>query len=131
MIISRGAAKFEFIIRFYEFRNPLGLQCDKCESGGLPACCDDVQRNETCINMEPYSCDTGFNFLLRPYGASVGTVPNVGFTFTLRNIDNSGTFTEGPHGLLGYPNPFTYTSSMPWPVSVTTCLLFILTCFQR
>ena len=36
MQVSLSKADFDFTVRFYEFRNPLGLQCDECgTSGGL------------------------------------------------------------------------------------------------
>ena len=110
-------ANYVFTVRFYEFRNPLGLQCVECGSGGPPACCDDVQRNESCTNVAPLTCDTRFWFLLRPFGAPVETTPNTGFPhFTPSNGGNSDTFNEGPRGLLGLPNPFTITSTSKWMV---------------
>ncbi len=42
MQASISETNYEFTIHFYEFRNPLGLQCGECESGGPTACCDDV-----------------------------------------------------------------------------------------
>ena len=112
-------ASYNFTVRFYEFRNPLGLQCGECgTSGGPPACCDDVQRRENCNMTRPFTCDTRFRFLLRPFGSSVNTAPNTGFPhFTPSNGDNSETFNERPNGLFGLPNPFTFNSIMAWPVS--------------
>ena len=111
-------AKYEFTIRFYEFRNPFGLQCGACESGGPPACCDDLQRTESCNNVAPHTCDTRFRFLLRPFGASVGTAPSGGFPyFTPSNGGNSDTFMEAPGGFLALPNPFTISSTREWTVS--------------
>ena len=113
---------YQFIIRFYEFHNPLGLQCGECESGGPPACCDDVSRTENCINEEqevgPRRCDTRFRFLLRPFGASVETAPSGGFPhFTPSNGGNSDTFNQGRGGFLGFPNPFIINSTSEWTVS--------------
>ena len=110
-------ADYEFTVRFYEFRNPLGLQCGECEIGGPPACCDDVNRTENCINEAqadgPRRCDTRFRFLLRSFGASVETAPATGGFphFTPSNGGNSETFNQAPGGFLGRPNPFTITSS--------------------
>ena len=109
---------YEFTIHFYEFRNPLGLQCGECDSGGPPACCDDVNRTENCTNNAPYTCDTRFRFMLRPFGASVKTAPSGGFPHhTPSNGGNSETFNEGPGGFVGSPNPFTITSTSEWTVS--------------
>ena len=72
--VSVSGANYVFAVRFYEFRNPLGLQCGVCGSGGPPACCDDVQRNENCTNVPPLTCDTRFRFLLRPFGAPLETI---------------------------------------------------------
>ena len=113
---------YEFTIRFYEFRNPLGLQCDKCGSGGPPACCDDVDRTENCINEDqsvgPRRCDTRFRFLLRPFGASVETAPSTRFPhFTPSNAGNSMTFDEAPGGFLVLPNPFIINETREWTVS--------------
>ena len=103
MQISISEAKYEFTVHFYEFQNPLGLQCGECESGGPPACCDDVNRTENCINEDngPLRCDTRFRFTLRPFEASAETAPDTGFPhYNNRNFKpNSITFTEGPNGL--------------------------------
>ena len=116
--MSISEANYNFTIRFYEFRNPLGLQCGGCESGGPPVCCDDVQRNESCTNVPPFTCDTRIRFILRPFGALVETAPNSGFPyFTPSNGGNSLIFNEGPRGLHGLPNPFTITSTDLWTVS--------------
>ena len=116
--MSVSEAKFNFAIRFYEFRNPLGLQCGECGSGGPPACCDDVQHNENCNMTRPFTCDTRFRFLLRPFGAPVETAPNKDFPyFTPSNGGNSDTFNEGPGGLFGLPNPFIITNTSEWMVS--------------
>ena len=116
--VSVSEAKYEFSIRFYEFHNPLGLQCGDCESGGPPACCDDTSRTESCVNVAPYTCDIRFRFLLRPFGASVDAAPTGKFThFTPTNGGNSHTFSEGPGGFLALSNPFTITSTMKWTVS--------------
>ena len=118
MQVYTSEANYEFIVRFYEFRNPLGLQCGACESGGLPACCDDVQRNESCNMTKPFTCDTRFRFLLRMYREPVETAPSEGFPrFTPSHGGNSETFNEGPGGLVGLPNPFTINSAMEWTVS--------------
>ena len=109
---------YNFTIRFYEFRNPLGLQCGACESGGPPACCDDVERIENCTNVRPFTCDTRFRFLLRPFGASVETAPTGDFPYFIRsNGGNSDTFNEGPGGFLALPNPFTINNTSEWTVS--------------
>ena len=113
---------YNFTVRFYEFRNPLGLQCGECESGGPPACCDDVERIENCINEDqnrgPRRCDTRFRFLLRPFGASLKTAPDTGFPhFTPSNGGNSDTFIVGPGGFLALANPFTINSTKEWTVS--------------
>ena len=116
--VSVSEANYVFTVRFYEFRNPLGLQCGECESGGPPACCDDVQRNENCNMTKPLTCDTRFRFLLRPFGAPVETAPNRGFPhFTPSNGDNTDTFNEGPGGFLALPNPFIINSTSKWMVS--------------
>ena len=121
--VSVGEAKYEFSIRFYEFHNPLGLQCGDCESGGPPACCDDVQRQENCINEDevigPRRCDTRFRFMLRSFGASVETAPTGGFPhFTPSNGGNSHIFNEGPGGFLALANPFAINSTKEWTVSI-------------
>ena len=118
--MSVSEASYEFTVRFYEFRNPLGLQCGECGSGGPPACCDDVGRKENCINevIGPLRCDTRFRFMLRPFGSSVETAPTGGFPyFTPSNGGNSDTFNEGPGGFLALPNPFTITRPSEWNVS--------------
>ena len=116
MQVSISEAKYEFTIRFYEFRNPLGLQCGQCENGGPPACCDDVERTENCANE---ACDTRFRFILRPFGASVETAPRGRFPyFTPTNGGNSITYNEGPGGFLVLPNPFTITDTTEWTVSL-------------
>ena len=118
--VSLSEADYSFTIHFFEFRNPLGLQCGECGNGGPPACCDDVQRLENCNMTRPFACDTRFRFLLRPFGAPVETVPNTGFPyFTPSNgFVNSLTFNEGPSGLLALPNPFTITRTETWTVSL-------------
>ena len=116
--VSVSEANYVFTVHFYEFRNPLGLQCGDCQSGGPPACCDDVQRKENCTNVAPYTCDTRFRFILRPFGASVETAPSGGFPyFTPSNDGNSETFNEGPGGFLALANPFTINSAKEWTVS--------------
>ena len=117
--MSVNEASYKFTVRFYEFRNPFGLQCGECKSGGSPACCDDVQRNENCINVRPLTCDTRFRFILRPFGASVETAPTEGFPhFTPSHAGNSDMFNEGPGGFLALPNPFIITdSTSEWTVS--------------
>ena len=118
MQVSTSEAKYEFTVRFYEFRNPLGLQCGACESSGPPACCDDVQQNESCISIAPLTCDTRFSFMLRPFGESVETAPDKGFPhFTPSHGGNSETFNEGPGGFLALPNPFNINSTSEWTVS--------------
>ena len=125
MQVSVSEANYEFTIHFYEFRNPLGIQCGECGNGGQPACCDDVQRTENCVNDGPLRCDTRFRFLLRPYGASVETARSGGFLyFTPSNDGNSDTFNVGPGGFLALPNPFTITSAMEWTVSLNHRHLF-------
>jgi hypothetical protein len=132
--VSISEANFEFTVRFYayEFHNPLGLQCGECGNGGPPACCDDVQRTENCTNVAPHTCDTRFNFLLRPFGASVETAPTGGFPhFTFSNGGNSETFNEGPGAFLALPNPFTITSTSEWTVSLmytTPCMIRCMMC---
>ena len=112
-------ASYNFTIRFYEFRNPLGLQCDECGSGGLSACCDDVQRRENCNSRAPFTCDTRFRFLLRPFGSPVETAPNMTFPhFTPSNVGNSATFSEASGGFIALQNPFTISETTPWPVSM-------------
>ena len=118
MQVSTSEANYEFTVRFYEFRNPLGLQCSACGSGGPPACCDDVQRNESCIAVAPYTCDTRIRFLLRSFRSPVETAPNKGYQyFTPSNGGNSEEFKVGPGGLLGLSNPFTFTRTEVWTVS--------------
>ena len=116
--MSVSEADYNFTVHFYEFRNPLGLQCGGCESGGAPVCCDDVEQNENCNMTRPFTCDTRIRFLLRPFGAPVETAPNSGYDyFTTSNGGNSDAFSVGPRGLLGIPNPFTITSTDVWTVS--------------
>ena len=116
--MSTSEANYNFTIRFYEFRNPLGLQCGKCKSGGPPACCDDVQRNERCIMTRPFTCDTRFRFLLRQFGAPVETAPRGVFPhFTPSNGSNSDEFNEGPGAFFSLPNPFIISSISGWKVS--------------
>ena len=118
MQVSTSEANYEFIVRFYEFRNPLGLQCGECGSGGPPVCCDDVQQNESCNMTVPFTCDTRFRFMLRSFGESVEAAPDKGFPhFTPSHGGNSETFNEGPGGLVGLPNPFTITNTSEWTVS--------------
>ena len=127
--VSISEADYNFTVRFYEFRNPFGLQCGDCESGGPPACCDDVQRNENCIIEDavvgPRRCDTRFRFILRPFGASVETAPTRGFPhYTPSNGGNSNTFSVGPGHFLVLSNPFTITSTSEWTVSLMfTCTI--------
>ena len=105
-------AGYEFSIRFYEFRNPLGLQCGACGSGGQPACCDNIRRTENCLNEPPLSCNTTFRFLLRPFEEPVETVPTGGFHSTPLSGVNSETFDEGRE------NPVTITNTSAWTVSL-------------
>ena len=119
--VSISEADYEFTVHFYEFRNPLGLQCGECGSGGPPACCDDVNRTENCINEAdgPLRCDTRFRFTLRPFGASVETAPDSHFPhYNDGNfLPNSITFTEGSNGFRNLPNPYTITNATEWTVS--------------
>ena len=111
-------ANFQFIIVFYEFQNSLGLQCSLCSAGGRPSCCDDVERFENCTNIRPYTCDTKFRLMLRPYGSPIETAPLHGFPYYTRsNTGNSYHFPIGPHGFLTLPNPFNITDIGPWTVS--------------
>ena len=67
----------------------------------------------------PFTCDTRFRFMLRPFGAPVETAPSGGFPyFTRSNGGNSDTFNEGPGGFLAIPNPFTITNTTEWTVSL-------------
>ena len=121
MLQTSVEADYTFTVRFYEFRNPLGLQCGECGSDGPPACCDDVQRRENCTNVRPLTCDTRFRFMLRQFGASVETAPNTGFPyFTPGSTDNSHTFTEGLMAFLVLSNPFVITRMGKWIVSILT-----------
>ena len=118
--VSISEPKYEFIIHFHEFRNPLGLQCGECGNDRPPACCDEeINANATnCRNDAPLNCDTRFRFVLRAFGASVETAPTRDFPhFTPSNGGNSETFNEGPGGFLALPNPFTITSASEWTVS--------------
>ena len=125
--MSIGLADYELTVHFHEFRNPLGLQCDACGSGGLPACCDDVQRQTNCINSPPLTCDTRFRFILRQFGDSVATAPTTGFPyFTLSNGGNNEIFGDGPGGFLGIPNPFTINRTDPWMVNLTKMTTIML-----
>ena len=115
--VSITEANYDFIVRFYEFRNPLGLQCSECESGGSPTCCDDTQPNsEVCTNLQP--CVTSFVFLLRPFEESAETIVFSLFTPSKFNGGNSEIFNEGPGGFLALPNPFTITNTSEWTVSL-------------
>ena len=120
--VSITEASYDFIVRFYEFRNPLGLKCEVCEVGGLPSCCDDAKQNsEDCADSRP--CITEFVFLLRRFG-SVNVDRTVVFPhFTPGNGGNSATFNEGPSGFFALSNPFTITNRSEWTVRV---LIFIL-----
>ena len=114
MQVSIAEATYDFIVRFYEFRNPLGLQCSECESGGPPTCCDDAQPNsEVCTNLQP--CVTIFGFLLRPFRELVETI--IFSLFTPSTGGNNARFNEGPGGFLALPNPFTITNTSEWTVS--------------
>ena len=131
--VSLSEADFNFTIRFFEFRNPLGLQCGECGNGGPPACCDDTQRLENCNTTRPFNCDTRFRFLLRPFGEPVETAPNTGFPFFTPS-NALGTiiiFNQGPSGLLALPNPFTITRTETWTVSsyIIPSSFFKLTCY--
>ena len=117
--MSATEARYELTVRFYEFRNPRGLQCGDCGSSGPPACCDDVERIENCTNVAPYTCDTRIRFLLRPFGSPVNTAPNTGYRhFTPSNGGNSKVFDEGPGGLFGLMNPFIFNRTDTWTVSI-------------
>ena len=117
--MSTSEANYEFTIHFYEFRNPLGLQCGECESHGPPACCDDVQRTENCTNVAPLTCDTRFRFLLRPFETQEMPALTMKFShFTPSNGGNSDAFNVGRGGFLSLPNPFIISSTMKWTVSV-------------
>ena len=116
--MSVSEARYEFTVRFYEFRNPLGLQCGDCESGGPPVCCDDIQQKENCNMTKPFTCDMRFRFLLRTFQASVDTAPSGGFPyFTPSNGGNSEVFNIGDGGFLALANPFTINSTSEWTVS--------------
>ena len=123
--VSISEADYEFTVRFYEFRNPLGLQCGECGSGGPPTCCDNVNQTESCVNVAPYTCDTRFHFLLRSFGAPVETAPSGRFPhFTPSNGGNSVTFLVGAGGFLALPNPFTIASTSEWTVRLMfTCTI--------
>ena len=111
-------ANYDFTVRFYEFRNPLGLQCSQCLTGGQPACCDDSENNVLCI-LNP-ACETRFRFMLRPYEAPVDTAPtrDGDFPYITPATDSDGRieFEIGPRAFLGLPNPFTLTSTDGWNV---------------
>ena len=124
--MSVSEANYNFTIHFYEFRNPLGLQCGGCESGGPPVCCDEEGNGSVnCRNDAPYNCDTRIRFLLRPFGAPVETPPTSYPYFTPSNGGNSKVFNEGPGGLLGLANPFTITSMDGWTVSCHSIFLHV------
>ena len=128
--VSISEANYNFTVRFYEFRNPLGLQCGECGSGGPPACCDDVERTENCTSEDkaigPRRCDTRFRFILRSFGASVETVPTGVFPyFTPSNGGNSDRFHVGAGGFLARSNPFIITSTREWTVSL--CIIMHIT----
>lgn len=116
--IALVQADFEFSARFYEYENPLGLQCSQCRDGGSPACCDHGQRFNNCISTPPYTCDTRFRLMLRPYGSLIETAPLGGFRyFTPSSSTNRHVFSVGPGGFLALPNPFTIAQTGPWAVS--------------
>ena len=128
-LICNCYGNYNFTIHFYEFNNPLGLQCAECGSGGPPACCDDVQRYENCSLSKPFTCDTRFRFMLRPFGEPVETALNTGYPyFTPSSGSNSEIFNEGPRGLLALPNPFTITSNEAW--SVSSSVYYIICVFH-
>ena len=110
-------ANYDFTVRFYEFRNPSGLQCSQCLTGGQPACCDNPERNVLCsLNR----CETGFRFMLRPYEAPVDTAPTRDADFPYITPATGGSsrieFEAGSRAFLGLPNPFTLTSADRWNV---------------
>lgn len=111
-------ADFQFFIAFFEFQNSLGLQCSLCSAGGHPSCCDDIKRFENCTNIRPYTCDTKFRLMLRPYGSTIETAPQHGFPYYTRSSGgNSLNFPIGPRGFLTQPNPLNITNIGPWTVS--------------
>lgn len=117
-LLQQVHANFQFIVVFYEFHNSLGLQCSHCSVGGRPSCCDDIERFENCTNVKPYTCDTKFRLMLRPYGSPIKTAPLHGFPYyTPSNAANSYYFPIGPGGFLALPNPFNTTHIGPWTVS--------------
>ena len=126
--VSISEAEYEFTVHFYEFRNPLGLQCDECDSGGPPACCDEGSNATNCRNNAPFNCDTRFRFVLRPFGASVETAPTRNFPhFTPSNGGNSETFNEGRGGFLALQNPYRISSTEKWTVSLISYQCAVLT----
>lgn len=115
-------ANYKFTVHFHQYQNPLGLQCNRCLSRGQRACCDNPERNASCGN-DP--CETGFRFMLRPYGAPGETAPtrNEDFPQDYITPDNiSVRSTEFHHRFLGLPNPFTLTSTDQWNVRYCHCI---------
>lgn len=109
-------ANYDITVRFYEFRNPLRLQCSQCLNGGQPACCDNPESNVSCANP----CETGFRFMLRPYEAPVDTAPirNEDFPYLTPATDSNRRieFDTGSRAFLRLSNPFTLTSTDRWNV---------------
>ena len=130
--------EFILTVNFINYTNPTGL-CAECETRLenvtnanqlTPVCCDESAfRSDNCNNTGEARCDTRFHWTIRPFGASLKTRPDSGYSFTDCTLSGvlcpfsemSTTFGQGPTGFLGVAinplpvaNPPTLTS---WPVS--------------
>ena len=134
------AAKFNLTVSFTHYTNPSGL-CAECNTRlnltfpNLdtiePVCCDESVSTENCNNTGNSSCDTRFRWILREFGASYETRPAsalpgepsvynyspCGRISDCPFSEMSQTFEQGETAFLGEPNPFLFSSSMPWAVS--------------
>ena len=145
------AANFTLTVNFTHYTNPSGL-CAECSTRLnltfpnldtiVPVCCDETvsteNTTENCNNTGNSSCDTRFRWTLREFGASFETRPASAILWETpvynyspcRKISDcpfsemSRTFEQGETAFLGEPNPFLFSSLMPWAVSELnkTCL---------
>ena len=116
-IQTQIGANYDFIVLFYEFRNPTNLGCDfQCiVNAQTHRCCDDRDRTSNCINQQ---CDIRFRFRLFPFNNSRVNVDPHEYPYHTPVFGVSPIiFSQGPTGLGNVSNPFTITSSDPWMVS--------------
>ena len=134
-------ANFELTVKFINYTNPTGL-CAECGNVTLvnvtsadqltPVCCDESPfRSDNCNNTGEARCDTRFRWTIRPFNASLETIPNSSYSFTDCDLSSatcpfsemSTTFSQGPTGFLGVaanPLPVEPEPNTPtwWPVSI-------------